>query len=141
MHWTSSAAMDAFQGIADGMDQINHLQFVIRAMNPGGGVGPVDLQSERSQKLIALLKEKKIVVDPTLSWGEMAGHPGYEKHGPGGSNSGNSRSGVTLKTPKGDFGLSCVRGSSDCTRNQTDFRNYKKYGADTNITFGGAEDK
>jgi imidazolonepropionase-like amidohydrolase len=69
------AAMDAFQGIADGMDQINHLQFVIRAMNPDGGVGPVDLQSERSQKLIAMLKEKKIVVDPTLGWGEMAGHP------------------------------------------------------------------
>jgi imidazolonepropionase-like amidohydrolase len=69
------AAMDAFEGIDDGMDQINHLQFVIRAMNQDGGVGPVDLQSERSKKLIALLKERQIVVDPTLSWGEMAGHP------------------------------------------------------------------
>ena len=69
------AAMDAFEGIADGMDQINHLQFVIRAMNPDGGVGPVDLQSERSRRLIALLKEKGIVVDPTDSWGEMAGRP------------------------------------------------------------------
>lgn len=68
-------AMNAFDGIADGMDQINHLQFVIRAMNPDGGVGPVDLQSEQSKKLIALLKEKAIVVDPTNSWGEMAGHP------------------------------------------------------------------
>jgi imidazolonepropionase-like amidohydrolase len=69
------AAINAFEGIDDGMDQINHLQFVIRAMNPDGGVGPVDLQSERSKKLIALLKERQIVVDPTLSWGEMAGHP------------------------------------------------------------------
>jgi len=31
--------------------------------------------------------------------------------------------------------LSCERGTSACTRNVIDFRNYKKYGADTNITF------
>ncbi len=35
--------------------------------------------------------------------------------------------------------LSCVRGTSDCTRNTTDFRNYKKYGAESNITFEGTE--
>ena len=69
------AAINAFEGIEDGMDQINHLQFVIRAMNPDGGVGPVDLDSEQSKKLIALLKERQIVVDPTNGWGEMAGHP------------------------------------------------------------------
>jgi hypothetical protein len=32
------------------------------------------LESERSKKLIALLKDRQIVVDPTDSWGEMAGH-------------------------------------------------------------------
>ncbi len=32
--------------------------------------------------------------------------------------------------------LSCVRGTGDCTRNVIDFRNYKKFGAETNITFG-----
>jgi imidazolonepropionase-like amidohydrolase len=69
------AAINAFDGIADGMDQINHLQFVIRAMNPDGGAGPVDLNSDRSKRLIALLKERNIVVDPTNDWGEMAGHP------------------------------------------------------------------
>jgi imidazolonepropionase-like amidohydrolase len=69
------AAINAFDGIADGMDQINHLQFVTRAMMPEGGTGPVDLESERAKKLIELLKEKQIVVDPTLGWGEMAGHP------------------------------------------------------------------
>jgi imidazolonepropionase-like amidohydrolase len=69
------AAINAFDGIADGMDQINHLQFVTRAMIPEGSTGPVDLESERAKKLIALLKEKQIVVDPTLGWGEMAGHP------------------------------------------------------------------
>ena len=69
------AAINAFDGIADGMDQINHLQFVTRAMTPDGSAGPVDLQSERATKLIALLKQNHIVVDPTLGWGEMAGHP------------------------------------------------------------------
>jgi imidazolonepropionase-like amidohydrolase len=69
------AAINAFDGIADGMDQINHLQFVTRAMTPDGSPAPVDPQSERAQRLIALLKDKNIVVDPTLGWGEMAGHP------------------------------------------------------------------
>jgi imidazolonepropionase-like amidohydrolase len=32
------------------------------------------LESERSKKLIALLKDRQIVVDPRDSWGEMAGH-------------------------------------------------------------------
>ena len=37
--------------------------------------------------------------------------------------------------------LSCSRGSPDCTKNHTEFHNYKKYGADTSITFEGAADK
>jgi putative transposase len=35
---------------------------------------------------------------------EMTDHLGYEKHDPGGNNSGNSRNGSTTKTLKGDFG-------------------------------------
>ncbi len=31
--------------------------------------------------------------------------------------------------------LSCVRGSSTCARNKIEFRNYRKFGADTSITF------
>jgi hypothetical protein len=31
--------------------------------------------------------------------------------------------------------LSCVRGTGDCTRNVIDFRNYKKFSAETSITF------
>lgn len=69
------AAMDAFEGVADGMDQINHLQFVTRAMNPDGAVAPVDVASDRARRLLALLKERQIVIAPTLSWGEMDGHP------------------------------------------------------------------
>jgi imidazolonepropionase-like amidohydrolase len=69
------AAINAFDGVADGMDQINHLQFVTRAMLPGDATGPVDISSERAQRLIALLKEHHIVIDPTDGWGEMANHP------------------------------------------------------------------
>jgi imidazolonepropionase-like amidohydrolase len=69
------AATDAFGGIAAGMDQINHLQFVTRAMLPEGGAGPVDLASDKARQLIALMKARQIVVDPTVGWGEMAGHP------------------------------------------------------------------
>jgi hypothetical protein len=30
----------------------------------------------------------------------------------------------------------CMRGRADCTRNQIDFRNYRKFSADSNVTFG-----
>jgi imidazolonepropionase-like amidohydrolase len=69
------AAVDAFGGIEAGMDQINHLQFVTRAMLPEGANGPVDLNSDRAKALIALMKARQTVVDPTEGWGEMAGHP------------------------------------------------------------------
>ena len=71
------AAVDTFEGIADGMDQVNHLQFITHSMLPPNAPpdAVLDLNSDRAQKLIALLKEKQIVVDPTAGWGEMAGHP------------------------------------------------------------------
>ncbi len=69
------AAMNAFEGVEDGMDQINHLQFVTRAMNPDGSAAPVNLESDRSKRLIALFKQRETVIDPTVGWGEMAGHP------------------------------------------------------------------
>jgi imidazolonepropionase-like amidohydrolase len=72
------AAVNSFEGIADGMDMINHLQFVTRSMLPDGSKEPFTsavLDTDRAKKLIALLVQKQIVVDPTLGWGEMAGHP------------------------------------------------------------------
>jgi imidazolonepropionase-like amidohydrolase len=72
------AAVDTFQGVADGMDQINHLQFVTRSMLPEGSKEPftlAELSTPRAKDLIKLLAEKHIVVDPTLGWGEMASHP------------------------------------------------------------------
>ncbi|MGA7241231.1 MAG: hypothetical protein WBY44_36450 [Bryobacteraceae bacterium] len=32
--------------------------------------------------------------------------------------------------------LACFRGRSDCTRNQIEFRNYRKFSADSTVTFG-----
>jgi hypothetical protein len=37
--------------------------------------------------------------------------------------------------------LSCSRGTPDCSKNHTEFHNYRKFGADTNITFEGTTDK
>ncbi len=71
-------ADDAFEGIADGMDMINHLEFVTDSMLPKGSketFTPAALESERGRALIRLLVERHVVVDPTLAWGEMAGHP------------------------------------------------------------------
>ncbi len=68
------AAVTTEEGIADGMDQINHLQFVTRALQPDPKVPP-DLSSATAERVLALLRDKGIVVDPTAAWGEMAGHP------------------------------------------------------------------
>jgi imidazolonepropionase-like amidohydrolase len=68
------AAMNAFEGVDAGMDQINHLQFVTRVMHPAG-TQAIDLNSPEAKKAIAFFKEHQTVIDPTASWGEMAGHP------------------------------------------------------------------
>jgi hypothetical protein len=35
--------------------------------------------------------------------------------------------------------LSCMRGTSNCSRNKIEFRNYRKFGAESSVTFGGKE--
>ena len=68
-------AMNAFQGVEAGMDQINHLNYVTAVMRPpGGGRGPVDVNSEAAQFAIRFFKEHRTVIDPTAGWGEMASH-------------------------------------------------------------------
>ena len=66
------AAVTTAEGIADGMDQINHLQYVTRELMVDGRLA---LESDQSRAAIGLLKDRGIVVDPTEGWGEMAGHP------------------------------------------------------------------
>ena len=66
------AALTTAEGIAHGMDQINHLQYVTRALMVNG---KLDLEASQSKAFLALLKERNIVVDPTEGWGEMVRHP------------------------------------------------------------------
>jgi imidazolonepropionase-like amidohydrolase len=68
------AAVTTPEGIADGMDQINHLQFITRVLQPTPN-GPLDLTSPKSEQFLRLLHDRQIVVDPTAGWGEMASHP------------------------------------------------------------------
>ncbi len=42
--------------------------------------------------------------------------------------------------PSHSEALSCVRGTGECSRNVIEFRNYKKFGADTSITFDTGKD-
>jgi imidazolonepropionase-like amidohydrolase len=71
------AALNAFQGVEAGMDQINHLNYVSQMMRaPEGGRGaPVELDSDLARKAIQFFLEHRTVIDPTASWGEMGGHP------------------------------------------------------------------
>jgi imidazolonepropionase-like amidohydrolase len=67
--------LNAFEGVEAGMDQINHLNYVSNMMRaPGGGRGPVDINSEAAQAAIRFFKDHHTVVDPTAGWGEMASH-------------------------------------------------------------------
>jgi imidazolonepropionase-like amidohydrolase len=74
-------AMNAFQGVQAGMDQINHLNYVSTVMrdpapngNTKGGGAPFDEFSETAQKAIRFFRDHKTVVDPTAGWGEMSSH-------------------------------------------------------------------
>ncbi len=44
-------------------------------------------------------------------------------------------SGQNLLLPASADSLDCTRGTPDCTKNHTEFHNYRKFGADSNITF------
>jgi len=68
------AAMNAFQGVEAGMDQINHLNFVSQTMRAPESHEPIDFRSDRAVKAIQFFQEHHTVIDPTASWGEMAGH-------------------------------------------------------------------
>jgi imidazolonepropionase-like amidohydrolase len=67
-------ALNAFQGVEAGMDQINHLNYVSQMMRPQGSHDPIDLNSELARKAIEFFEAHHTVIDPTAGWGEMAGH-------------------------------------------------------------------
>jgi imidazolonepropionase-like amidohydrolase len=71
--------LDAYQGVAAGMDQINHVQYVYDVMRPppaaDGTRARVDLKSARARRAIAFLRAHHTVVDPTLAIEEWILHP------------------------------------------------------------------
>jgi imidazolonepropionase-like amidohydrolase len=79
------AALNAITGVRAGMDQINHLGFVTPVLrDPAKSKDGkdskddgenIDLDSAAAKEAILFLKEHHTVIDPTASWGEMAGHP------------------------------------------------------------------
>jgi imidazolonepropionase-like amidohydrolase len=70
--------LDAYQGVNAGMDQINHIQYMLPIMAPPSPPGEkplarmkaqseIDLNSPEAQKAIAFLKAHDTVIDPTLA--------------------------------------------------------------------------
>jgi imidazolonepropionase-like amidohydrolase len=63
--------MTLYQGVAAGMDQVNHLNYVVRLLrrNPDGSVILTDTTAER---VFAFLKAHHTVIDPTVGVFELA---------------------------------------------------------------------
>ncbi len=76
--------MTAIDGVNDGMDQINHLQYLdpyFERRQPGPDGKPdrkktpePDLDGERAKELIAVLKQRHTVLDPTVALYELFAH-------------------------------------------------------------------
>jgi imidazolonepropionase-like amidohydrolase len=78
--------MDIFQGIDAGMDQVNHVQYLLAALPPQAREGAsrderlqalasVDVNGPEAAREIAFLKQHNTVVDPTIALYEWFYHP------------------------------------------------------------------
>ena len=68
-------SVTTFQGVEAGMDMINHLTGVYQAMRGSANRdAAIDFDSERVRTTLQFFKDHHTVIDPTASWGEMAGH-------------------------------------------------------------------
>jgi imidazolonepropionase-like amidohydrolase len=78
--------MDTLQAISAGMDQINHIQYVVQALLPPDqrsrfspnstqGIPALDFKSSEVQQAIGFLKVHGTVVDPTIALQELLAHP------------------------------------------------------------------
>ena len=83
--------MDIYDGVNDGMDQVNHLQYVMQALWPKGTnprkLSPeerkklfesADINSEAGKKLVEFLKAHNTVIDDTVALFELFMHPAEE---------------------------------------------------------------
>ncbi len=77
----------AVAGVEAGMDQINHVSYIVRALLPvespdaelsnaetDRALANLDFQSEKTRSTLALLKARGVIVDPTLSLYELFTH-------------------------------------------------------------------
>ncbi len=78
--------IDIYQGVEAGMDQVNHIQYVLAPLAPTPPAGAtreqrleamasVDVAGPDAQKEIQFLKQHDTVIDPTLALMEMNFHP------------------------------------------------------------------
>ena len=74
--------ISTYQAIDSGMDQVNHVQYIRRMMQPpplaDGTQPPFDIHAPAVQRAIAFLKAHHTVLDPTLASGEWIFHPARE---------------------------------------------------------------
>ncbi len=63
--------MKLLQGIDSGMNQINHLQYIFNAFEIDSSTFTIDFNKPANKNVLKVLKEKQIVVDPTLNIYEM----------------------------------------------------------------------
>ena len=66
--------MTAIEAVEAGMDQINHIGAVFQAV-AGAKPGPLDLNSPTAAQAIQFFRNHRTVVDPTMAWNELLGHP------------------------------------------------------------------
>jgi len=78
----------AVHAVEAGMDQINHLSYVVRALLPASydpdanlprpelekGIREIDVASPSSRKTLEFLRDRKVVIDPTLALEELGTH-------------------------------------------------------------------
>ena len=73
--------MNAIQAVEAGMDQINHVGFLLRVMRgrnwkpqPGVAPPPINLESTEAREAINFFRERGTVIDPTMARGELNTH-------------------------------------------------------------------
>jgi len=74
--------MNAIQGVEAGMDQINHIQYLLPVVRPrtfrplqGAPAPPLDFQTPEAQQALEFFKTHQTVIDPTLAIFEWSLHP------------------------------------------------------------------
>jgi imidazolonepropionase-like amidohydrolase len=67
-------ALTTMDGIEAGMDQLNHLNYATSLLR-APGTQQIDTNADIFLKGVQFLLDHHTVVDPTIGWGEMAGHP------------------------------------------------------------------